>query len=245
MSELPNAAPADSLPETPALPLRTVLLAGLGITIGVLAATIALPTWLPGLSESLLGTQPKVYWYLSRASGLVAFTLIWLSMVWGLLVTGRLARQWPGAAIATDLHQHVSLLGLGFALFHGLILLGDRYANYSLAQIVIPFTTSNYRPLWVGIGQLGFYVAALVSLTFYVRRSIGTRTWRAIHYLSFVTYAMALMHGVMAGSETSVTWVRGFYWSSAAVLVFLTIYRILATRFPPVRSKAARLQRAD
>ena len=223
---------------------RTILLAGLGIALGVLAAAVVLPAWLPGLSQSLLGAQPKVYWYLSRASGLVAFVLIWLSMVWGLLVSNRMARQWPGVAAAVDLHQHASLLGLGFALFHGLILIGDRFAHYSLAQLLVPFAVAGYRPLWVGIGQLGFYVVALVSLSFYVRRSIGTRTWRTIHNLSFAAYTMALIHGVMSGSETSVSWVRAFYWGSAVVLLFLTIYRILVARLSPARPRTPGLERA-
>jgi predicted ferric reductase len=103
-----------------------------------------------------------------------------------------------GRRSGDGLHQHASLLGLGFALFHGLILLGDRFANYSLLQIVAPFAVTGYRPLWVGIGQLGFYAMALVALSFNVRKSLGTRAWRTIHY-SAVVYAL-IAHGVMSGS---------------------------------------------
>ena len=72
----------------------------------------------------------------------------------GCLLTSRAARRWPGVVSAGDVHQHVSLLGLAFGMFHGLILLGDRYANYRLTQLLIPFATTAYRPLWVGLGQL-------------------------------------------------------------------------------------------
>jgi len=218
----------------PAASARTVWLAGLGITVGALAAAVVLPAWLPGLSDSLLGAQPKVYWYLSRVTGLVAFTLVWLSMVWGVLVTNRMSRSWPGAVTAVDLHQHASLLGLGFALFHGLILLGDRFTNYTPAQLLLPFASS-YRPLWVGIGQVSFYALVLVALSFYARRWIGGRTWRKIHYLSFAVYAMALAHSVGSGSETTVPLVRTFYWVTAAILLFLTIYRVLVTRIRTTR----------
>ena len=235
MSEAPDRARDEELITPPPPAPRTILLTGLAITAGALAAAFVLPAWLPGLSESLLGPEPKAYWYLSRASGLAAFGLVWLSMVWGVLLTSRAARQWPGVVSAGDVHQHVSLLGLGFGLFHGLILLGDRYANYRLSQILVPFTTSGYRPLWVGIGQLGFYALAIVALSFYLRPWLSNRAWRTIHLLSFGVYLSALAHGVLSGTDSGVPWIRAFYWSSAGLLLFLTIYRILVSRFPPAR----------
>src|SRR3954469_4743540 len=115
----------DQLP--PAVPLYSVLLLLLAITAGVFAAVVALPHWLPGLSASLLGPEPKAYWYLSRSSAVVAYVLLWLSMATGLTITNKLAQIWHGGPTAFDLHKYASLLGLGFALFHGLILMGDHY----------------------------------------------------------------------------------------------------------------------
>ena len=227
------------LPQPPAL--RTILLVGAAVCVGVLAAAMALPAWLPGLSDSLLGAEPKAYWYLSRASGLVAFGLMWFSMAWGLLVTSRAARRWPGVASAGDVHQHVSLLGLGFGLFHGLILLGDRFASYSLAQLLLPFATTAHKPLWVGFGQLSFYLAGLIILSFYVRPWLGNRSWRGIHLLSFAAYLMALVHGVMSGTDSASAWIQAAYWASAGSLLFLTVYRMLATRLVPARPERKRL----
>jgi predicted ferric reductase len=214
---------------SPAVPLYTVLLMLLAIAAGVFAAVVALPHWLPGLSASLLGPEPKVYWYLSRSSAVVAYLLLWVSMATGLAISNRLARIWPGGPIAFDLHQHTSLLGLGFALFHALILMGDHYINYSLAQALVPFASAGYRPLWVGLGQIGWYVLVIVSLTFYVRRKIGHRLWRLIHFLSYAMFALALIHGLMSGTDSPSMWARGIYWASAASLLFLTVYRILST----------------
>jgi len=221
------------LPQPPAL--RIILLVGVAIGVGVLAAALALPAWLPGLSASLLGAEPKAYWYLSRASGLVAFGLVWFSMAWGLLLTSRAARRWPGVASAGDFHQHVSLLGLGFGLFHGMILLGDRFASYSLAQLLLPFAATAHKPLWVGLGQLSFYLLGLITLSFYVRSWLGNRSWRAVHLLSYAVYLMALIHGVMSGTDSASAWIQAAYWASAGSLLFLTIYRVLATRLAPAR----------
>ena len=134
----------DALPPAMSLPLLIVML--LAVVAGAFAAAVVLPNWLPGLSQSLLGSEPKAYWYLSRASALVAYTLVWVSMATGLIITNKLARLWPGGPIAFDLHQYTSLLGLAFGLFHALILIGDKYINYTLAQILIPFNSVGYKP---------------------------------------------------------------------------------------------------
>lgn len=226
----------DALP--PAMAFHTLAIMLLAVVIGAIAAVVVLPAWLPGLSSSLAGSQPKAYWYLSRASAFVAYALLWLSMAMGLIMTNKLARVWPGGPTAFDLHQHASLLGLAFALFHGLILIGDRYTNYTVGQLLVPFASSNYRPVWVGLGQIGFYLLAGVGLSFYVRRRIGQRRWRVIHYLSFAVFALALVHGLFSGTDSVLPWVRSIYWVSAGSLLFLTIYRVLATRLLPAKRPA-------
>lgn len=215
----------------PAMPLHTLVVMLLAVALGAFAAAIVLPNWLPGLSQSLLGSEPKAYWYLSRASALVAYALLWLSMALGLMITNKLARAWPGGPTAFDLHQFASLIGLAFALFHALILMGDKYINYDLAQVLVPFNSAGYKPVWVGLGQIGFYLLAIVGLSFYVRKRLTQRRWRLIHYLSFLTFALALLHGIFAGSDTATLVVRIFYWGTGAALLFLLVYRILITKF--------------
>ncbi len=216
---------------SPAMSLRTLLIILVAVVVGVLGAVVVLPNWLPGLSTSVSGAEPKAFWYLSRASAMVAFGLVWCSMVFGLTMTNKLARVWPGGPTAFELHQHTSLLGLAFALFHGLILLGDKYINFTIAQIIVPFTSTGFKPIWVGLGQIGFYLLAIVGLSFYVRKRIGHRAWRTLHFLSFITFALALTHGILSGTDSGEAWAIGFYWASGTSLLFLTIYRILVAAF--------------
>jgi predicted ferric reductase len=214
----------------PVLALHTALLVMLAAIAGAFAAVVVLPLWLPGLSASLQGDQPKAYWYLSRASALVAYILLWLSVALGLSITNRLSRVWPGGPAAADVHQYASLLGLAFAVFHVLILMGDRYANYTLSQLLLPFASSTYRPLWVGLGQLGFYLMLPVAFSFYARKRIGYRAWRLIHYVSFAVTLLVLVHGVQSGTDTPTEWVRTLYWLTGGTLLFLTFYRVLVSR---------------
>jgi predicted ferric reductase len=225
----------DELEMMPAVPLATAVGVLLAAVAGAVGAAVVLPALWPGAAASLLGPEPKAYWYLSRSSGFVAFGLLWLSMIFGLIITNKMARVWPGGPTAFDLHQHVSLLALGFTLFHGLILLGDAFIRYSLAQLMIPFAGAAYRPVWVGVGQLGFYLMALVSLTFYVRKSIGHRAWWLIHELSFVMFVMGLVHGVAAGTDSGAWWASAFYWASGGSVLFLTVYRVLVRLAPSAR----------
>jgi len=213
---------------SPRVALRALALMLLAIAAGGLAAIVVLPAWLSRVGASLAGPEPKAYWYLSRASALVAYVLLWLSMALGLSMTNRLARVWPGGPTAFDLHRHTSLLGLAFALFHALVLLGDRYIGYTLAQVLTPFASAGYRPQWVGLGQVGLYMLALVALSFYARRAIGQRLWRLIHGLSFAVFLLALVHGLLSGTDSAAAWARALYWLSGGSLLFLTIYRLLA-----------------
>jgi predicted ferric reductase len=195
--------------------------------LGIAAAVLVLPNWLPGLAGSLTGAEPKAFWYLSRSTAFVAMGILWASMMLGVGITNKMARLWPGAPAAFALHEYLSLLGLGFAAFHGLILLGDRFSNFTLTQLLTPFATSGFHPFWVGLGQLGFYTWAIVTASFYVRKHIGQNAWRMLHFVSFFTYMAALFHGIASGTDTSLPWVQGFYWLTGASLLFLTTARVV------------------
>lgn len=219
----------DEMP--PAMALHTLLLVLLAVLAGTFAAVVLLPTWVPALGASFSGSGPKAYWYISRASAGVAYGLLWFSMALGLTITNKMARLWPGGPVAFDLHQHASLLGLVFALFHAIILTGDKYIDYTLVQVLTPFASVDFKPLWVGLGQIAFYLLAVVSLSFYVRGIIGRRLWRLVHYLSFVVFLLAMLHGVMSGTDSELAWVSQTYWLSGSTLLFLTIYRLLSRAF--------------
>lgn len=221
---------------TPAV-LLVMLAAAVG---GALAAVAVLPSWVPGMSGSLQGEDAKACWYLARASGFVAYMSLWFSMLLGLLLTSRTARIWPGGPVAFDLHQYTSLLGLAFAIFHGLILLGDSYIGFTLLQVLVPFANQSYEPLAVGIGQLAFYLMALLVASFYVRRRISRQLWRALHFLSFAAFLLALGHAIWSGTDSAAPLASILYWLSGGSVLFLSVYRILAASVSQTASAAAR-----
>lgn len=197
-----------------------------GAALGTAAALLVLPAWVPLLAGTFRGATPPAYWQLSRASGVVAFLMLWLSVVLGLLVTNRWARRWPGAARTVELHELSSLVALGFATLHALLLLGDRFLPFSLGAALLPFAAPGRRWLAIALGQIGVYLLAMVLGSFYVRRAIGPRLWRAFHFTSFAVFALALAHGIAAGTDGGA--LRPLYWMAAGSVLFLTIYRVVA-----------------
>jgi DMSO/TMAO reductase YedYZ heme-binding membrane subunit len=198
-------------------------LAGVGLLLGGGTAGLA------ALQATLLSAESA--WNLSRAAAFMAYLLLWWSMLLGLSITNRLARLWPGGPTAGELHEQAGLLGLGFTAIHGLALLGDQYISFTLPQLLIPFASS-YAPLWVGLGQIGLILMALVTSSFYVRRQIGAKTWRKLHYLSFAVFVLALLHGLFSGSDSGTLWALALYLISGVSVVGMTIYRIMAPRRP-------------
>lgn len=211
--------------------IQTFLLFLMAMAVGLLVAVVLLPSWMPNLAFSLGGEEPKAYWYLSRATAFVSLSLLWVSMALGLGITNKMARRWPGAPATFAMHEYVSLLGLAFAMFHALIILGDKYINFTLLQLLVPFSTVGYKPFWVGLGQVGFYTWGLVVLSFYIRKTIGQKTWRLFHYLTFVLYFLGLFHGIFSGTDSNAGWAQQYYWFSGASLLFLFFARVLTLLF--------------
>jgi predicted ferric reductase len=233
MTEHTPSSPNNEVQYSSAGPALAVMVAA---SFGVLLAVVLAPLFSPTLTATLLGPSPKAYWYLSRATAFVALGLLWLSMVFGLLISDKIARAWPGAQAAFALHEYVSLLGLGFAAFHALVLLGDRYIGYELAQILIPFTAGTYRPFWVGVGQIGLYVWAIISLSFYVKKQIGQPAWKLIHFAAFFNFVVAILHGLTSGTDTAGAWAQFVYWLFSVSVFFLIVYRVASSLMPEDRS---------
>lgn len=204
--------------------LLRLVVYGAGVA-GLLLVILLRPQWLAGAWASLTSAQPKVFWYLSRSSAVVGFGLLWMSMVLGLTLSGRMTRIWPGGPTFNALHEHTSLLGLALGVFHAFILYWDPYIHYTLTQILTPFASVNYRPAWVALGQLSLYLLLPVTFTFYVRRWIGVKVWRWIHYLSFLVFFLVLAHGLFSGTDTGLLWLG--YWLAAVSVAGLFFYRVV------------------
>ncbi len=201
-----------------------------GVVLGSLVGlSLAAAGFIAGVSAIGLTGETTSFWYLSRAAGLVAYTLLWGSVVWGLLLSSKISQGVLRPPLVLDAHQFLSYVAIGFAAFHGLVLMGDRYLSFPLQAVLVPFSGS-YKPALVAAGQIGLWLNLLLSISFLLRRRLGQRLWRQLHYLSFIAYWAALLHSVLIGSDSGAPWVQTLYLGTAGAVLFLTFYRVLAVR---------------
>jgi len=170
-----------------------------------------------------------IWWYISRASGLMGYLLVWLSTLWGFAISSKILDPFLERTFTYDFHEHLSLLSIGFMILHAIVLLLDKVEPLSLTEILIPFT-GTYRPFWTGIGIIAFYLSVLVTVTFYIRSWISMKTFRAIHYLSIAAYVGGLFHGLYAGTDSALNWTRMMYWGTFLSTVFFCIYWLVIIR---------------
>ncbi|GLY27315.1 ferric reductase-like transmembrane domain-containing protein [Kineosporia sp. NBRC 101731] len=147
----------------------------------------------------------EALWYLARGSGVVS--LILFTVVVALGIGTRSGRTFAGMnrlAVAS-VHRSAALLALVFLVIHVVTLLFDPYAQLNLVDILLPFG-SGYRPFWVGLGTLALDLALAVTITSLLRDRIGLRAWKAVHWLAYAMWPIALVHGVGSGTDRSSLW---------------------------------------
>jgi methionine sulfoxide reductase heme-binding subunit len=152
--------------------------------------------------------SPSAYWYLARGTGAVALVLLTASVVLGIVGTVRFASpRWPRFAVDA-VHRDISLLVLVVLAVHIVTSVLDGFAPISLLDGVIPFVTP-YRPLWMGLGTLAFDLLLAIAITSLVRRRLGYRAWRAVHWLAYASWPVAVLHGLGTGSDVKQWWMLG------------------------------------
>ena len=212
---------ADLFPPEPTNPWTAPVTLGVLIAAAVLALAgiFAVGYYLPAVGA-------KTYWFISRSSGIVAYVLITLGMLWGLVQSGSLMRTYIPPLVAFGMHNFLSWLGMGFVALHALILVGDGYINIDLPRVFTPFL-AEYRPIPVGLGIVSFYLMLLLTLSFYARSHLGQRTFRLLHYASFGVFVMVTAHGLWAGSDSgALLWL---YILSTTAVVLVTLARVINT----------------
>ncbi|HSC91874.1 MAG TPA: ferric reductase-like transmembrane domain-containing protein [Gaiellaceae bacterium] len=167
-----------------------------------------------------------VTWYVVRAGGIVGFAMLTVSVVLGLLLSGRARlRRWPRFALE-DVHRYAGLLTAAFLAIHGLALLVDGYLPISLGDLLVP-GIAPYRPFWTALGVVALELLAALALTNRLRSALPYRLWRQVHVLNFAVWALALVHGLGAGTDTRTPWALSLYAVSAASVAGLTAWRLL------------------
>ena len=189
---------------------------------------------------------PSAYWYLSRATGAVALVLLTVSVVLGILDSVRFsaAPRWPRFAI-DQLHRDASLLVIVLLVLHIVTSVLDGFAPISLIDGVIPFH-SPYRSLWLGLGTVSFDLLLALVATSLMRKRLGYRSWRAIHWLAYAGWPVAVLHGIGTGTDIKSWWMLLLTVACVAAVLIAVLARIARASGAPdgIRAGAGALSLA-
>ena len=121
-------------------------------------------------------------------------------------------------------HEHAAVAALIAIAVHGTTLLGDSWLNPGPVGIAVPFAM-DYRPLFTGLGIVAGYLAAILGLTFYIRRRIGTRRWRNAHRLTPIVYVLGVTHTLGAGTDAGEPWLIALVLATGTPILYLGVLR--------------------
>jgi predicted ferric reductase len=183
---------------------------------------------------------PTFVWYLMRGSGLVALVLLSLTVALGVVGVKRWgSTRWP-RIVTAGLHRTVSLLAVCFLGVHIITAVIDGWIGLNWFGAVIPFQ-STYRPIWVGMGALTFDLLIAVMATSLLRRHLSRRTWRLVHWTTWLMWPLALVHALGSGSDIGSGWALGIGVSCVAMVLLALVWRVRPAAARSVSSTRSRL----
>ncbi|MEQ1702834.1 MAG: ferric reductase-like transmembrane domain-containing protein [Ilumatobacteraceae bacterium] len=179
-------------------------------------------------------------WYLSRASGMIAWLVLGITCLWGILLITRMLKPADRPAWLLDLHRYLGVLSIVTTGAHMATLVGDNWEHYGWSELFIPFTKLEYsNSAAIAWGVFAFYLMVIIQLTSWVMKWMPKKLWHAIHLLSYALFVMVTIHGFMAGSDSTNIVFFTMAVGAIAILLFALIARILQGRAKTAQRAAA------
>lgn len=191
------------------------------MALGALVIAVA-----PALFDKFSAVDVPAMWWAGRATGLLAYLALWLSALFGVLVSGRGAGGLLDRAVALQLHTRWSVAALVATTLHVLLIVADRHSGVSPLAAIVPLASDKLRGP-IALGTLALWGMATIGVTTALFKHLPRWLWRATHAAAFGTFVLALIHSVSAGSETTLSLVRGIYAGTTAIFVGAVIQRVL------------------
>lgn len=171
----------------------------------------------------------KLAWYASRASGLIAWAVVTLSILWGLALSTRLIRRKGVPAWLLDLHKFLGTLSIVFVAVHVLALWADNFVYFGPRELFVPFTSS-WRPVAVAWGIAATYLLVAIQITSWMMKRLPRKLWHRVHLLSFPMFILSTVHGFSAGADNKNLAVQWLALTGGLLVFLLVTFRLLAPR---------------
>ncbi|MGH2933659.1 MAG: ferric reductase-like transmembrane domain-containing protein [Gaiellaceae bacterium] len=174
---------------------------------------------------------------MTRGTGVVALVLLTIGLVLGVMGSTRWKPRRVPRFLVFGLHRNVTLLAVAFVGVHVVTTVADKFAPIGYKDAVIPFL-SPYRPIWLGLGAVAFDLLLALVVTSLVRARIGVRSWRAVHWLAYASWPVALVHTLGTGSDARTSWLALFAFGCTAVVVLAVVWRVATAPSASTRARA-------
>ncbi len=179
---------------------------------------------------------PKAVWYLTRGSGAVSLVLLSVAVLLGITTSMRWSSlRWP-RFVVEGLHRNISLLSTIFIAIHVATAVADGYVALRWIDVIVPFASA-YKPLWIGLGAVAIDLLIAVIVTSLLRVHLGQRVWRAVHWLAYACWPVAVVHAFGTGSDGGQAWMLGVAGLAVASVVGFLGWRL--TTVAPTTSTPA------
>lgn len=185
----------------------------------------------------------QFWWFLSRASGIVAWGLLCATIVWGILLSTRLMRQVDRPAWLLDLHKWFAALSIAGVAIHLAALVADSYVEFGWRELAIPMA-STWQPGPVSWGIIATYFLIVIQLTSLLMKKLPRRFWYLIHLTSYVMFAMTSIHAFAAGTDASNDLFLIFGAMLITLVIALTVVRVLYAIRPAKHERNPRSPRS-
>jgi sulfoxide reductase heme-binding subunit YedZ len=152
-----------------------------------------------------VSSSPRALWYLTRGTGVVTLVLFTLTVTLGIANYKRIEASRIPRFVVDGVHRNAALLSVTFLMMHIATTLLDAYVPIHLIDVAVPFGAA-YKPLWLGFGAIAFDLLIAVALTSALRRRLGYRLWRGVHWLAYTAWPVALIHGLGMGTDRHAHW---------------------------------------
>jgi methionine sulfoxide reductase heme-binding subunit len=174
----------------------------------------------------LAAGSPRVLWYLTRGTGVVALLLLTAVVLLGVLGAARWRSGGMPRFLVQGLHRNLTLLSIAFVAAHVVTTVADGFAPISLKDAIIPFASA-YRPVWLGLGAVAFDLLLALTVTSLLRARIGVRAWRSLHWLAYASWPVALAHSLGTGSDARVGWLELLAFCCTVAVALASLLRAL------------------
>lgn len=185
--------------------------------------------------------NPQIWWYIARASGIIAWLFITAAVLWGILLSTKLFPEQRRPAWLLDLHRMLGALSVLFLATHVGALIADSYIQFDIVDVLVPFA-SDWKTWQVALGVFAFWGVVIVEATSLAMKRLPRKVWRGIHFTSYATFVLTSLHGTFAGTDATNKMYVATSIVTTLALMAAVIHRVMTRRSAqPVKPRPRRV----